>query len=96
MKHLLIILITLLSVNVSIEAQITKSDVTWSTSTTNQSGRIAIPNEKRDTLYVVTNMAEMFTTIWEDPKLNKERPVIIAVKPTHIDRLVAMYKHTTD
>ena len=44
------------------------------------SGRIALPNPSKDTLYVVKPMVNLFTTIWDDPSYKNERPTIVSVE----------------
>lgn len=79
MKHLLIILIALLSFSVTSDAQ------------TKVTERIAVPNEAKDTLYVISNMSEMMKGMWNDPSFAKEKPVIIPVKSKQLTHLVNLY-----
>lgn len=44
------------------------------------SGRIALPNPSKDTLYVIKPMVNLFTTIWDDPTYKNERPTIVSVE----------------
>ena len=44
------------------------------------SGRIALTNPSKDTLYVVKPMVNLFTTIWDDPSYKNERPTIVSVE----------------
>jgi len=41
--------------------------------------RIAILNDTKDTLYVVSEMYEMVLVMWEYPKYDLERPTIVPV-----------------
>lgn len=46
---------------------------------TTQKPRIAVPNETKDTLYVIVSMYDMFILMWENPTITDTKPVIISV-----------------
>ena len=75
MKKLTLITALLLAFSVSALSQTTMKESEGS-----DSGRIALANQTKDTLYVVKPMVELFTTIWSDPSYKNERPTIISVK----------------
>jgi len=48
------------------------------TNQNDQTGRVAIPTESRDTLFVLTNLAPLFSEIWKTCD-DVKKPTIIAV-----------------
>ena len=73
MKRLLFLFSILLTFSLTASGQDT-------TDTKPYSERIAVLNDTRDTLYVVTNMYSMMLGMWDKPEYDLERPVIIPVR----------------
>ena len=47
--------------------------------TYNPSQRITYVTEGRDTLYVISNIYELFNEIWNEPINIKEKPILVSV-----------------
>ena len=50
------------------------------TSQTQVSDRFACPNENRDTLFVMSDMFNIMTSLWNEPCNIKDKPMIVSVK----------------
>ena len=70
MKQLLLLII--LTVNLNVNCQNKDIEIL-------ETQEIAIISENRDTLYVIDIMYKTLLGAWDDPKYNKDMPVIISV-----------------
>lgn len=73
MKRLLFLLTITLTLSLTATSQEANQD-------TNPSGRIAIPNQAKDTLYIVQPMYGMVVSMWNKPEYEAEKPVFIPVR----------------
>lgn len=76
MKRLLFLLTITLTLSLSANSQTLVEDVENKPST----GRIAIPNEAKDTLYIQSNMYSMIVSMWNKPEYEAEKPVFVPVR----------------
>lgn len=73
MKRLLFLLTITFMFSFTAESQVADTS-------TYEKGRIAILNSTRDTLYIQSSMFGMIAEMWEDPKYQAEKPVLVPVQ----------------